>query len=235
MVKFTTTVFILILLTLTVAAQTTPGDTKEKAIRVNASVMNSKQNMLKGETVYFVTSPRKEIEVGTSDANGKFTLSLYPGTKYQVLIRRMTDTSFYAEFETPVLKKDEYSLKGISIEIEYDIPTVYTLDNIYFDVNQYNIKPGSYKQLDEVASYMASREECFEIRGYTDNTGNNEANVLLSGNRAKAIVAYLVKKGVNKSRLTAKALGSSNPQSDNKSSNGRKQNRRTEISIVPCK
>jgi hypothetical protein len=74
--KFTIGVFILILLTLTSAAQTTPGATEGKSIRVNASVMNSKQNILKGETVYFVSSPRKEIEVGTSDANGKFTVSL---------------------------------------------------------------------------------------------------------------------------------------------------------------
>jgi hypothetical protein len=71
--KFTIGVFILILLSLTVAAQTTSGVTDSKSIRVNASVMNSKQNMLKGETVYFVSSPRKEIEVGTSDANGKFS------------------------------------------------------------------------------------------------------------------------------------------------------------------
>ena len=71
-----------------------------------------------------------------------------------------------------------------------------------------------------------------EISGHTDNTGSAATNESLSQQRASAVVAYLVTKGINTSRLTAKGYGSKKPIASNESESGRQQNRRTEFKIT---
>jgi OmpA-OmpF porin, OOP family len=71
-----------------------------------------------------------------------------------------------------------------------------------------------------------------EIAGYTDNTGDPQANVTLSQQRADAVRNALIKAGVNADMLTAKGYGSANPVASNDSAEGRFSNRRIEYRIV---
>jgi OmpA-OmpF porin, OOP family len=71
-----------------------------------------------------------------------------------------------------------------------------------------------------------------EIAGYTDNTGDPQANVTLSQQRADAVRNALIKAGVNPDMLTAKGYGSANPVASNDSAEGRFSNRRIEYRIV---
>jgi outer membrane protein OmpA-like peptidoglycan-associated protein len=71
-----------------------------------------------------------------------------------------------------------------------------------------------------------------EISGHTDNTGNPVVNAKLSTERAKAVVDYLVKKGITKDRLTYLGFGSDQPIADNATAAGRAKNRRVEFKIV---
>jgi outer membrane protein OmpA-like peptidoglycan-associated protein len=71
-----------------------------------------------------------------------------------------------------------------------------------------------------------------EIAGYTDNTGDSQANVALSQQRADAVRNALIKAGVNPDMLTAKGYGSANPVASNDSAEGRFSNRRIEYRIV---
>jgi outer membrane protein OmpA-like peptidoglycan-associated protein len=71
-----------------------------------------------------------------------------------------------------------------------------------------------------------------EIQGYTDNQGSVESNQKLSERRAKSVMDYLVKKGIDKGRLTAKGFGISNPVATNDTPEGRAENRRVELSPV---
>ena len=68
-----------------------------------------------------------------------------------------------------------------------------------------------------------------EIRGYTDNTGKKTANMKLSQSRAESVKAWLVKKGIAADRITARGYGPDNPIADNKTKEGRAQNRRIEF------
>jgi outer membrane protein OmpA-like peptidoglycan-associated protein len=68
-----------------------------------------------------------------------------------------------------------------------------------------------------------------EIDGHTDNVGTTESNLNLSQKRAKAVVDYLVKKGVPKERFVVKSFGESQPIASNDTAEGRSQNRRIEF------
>lgn len=71
-----------------------------------------------------------------------------------------------------------------------------------------------------------------EVGGHTDNTGSAEVNTRLSQQRAEAVVAYLVEKGVSADRLTAHGYGPERPIADNGTPEGRAQNRRVELKRV---
>jgi outer membrane protein OmpA-like peptidoglycan-associated protein len=71
-----------------------------------------------------------------------------------------------------------------------------------------------------------------EISGHTDNRGSAELNQKLSENRAKAVVDYLVAKGINPSRLEYKGYGKDQPIATNDTDAGRQENRRTEFKIL---
>jgi OOP family OmpA-OmpF porin len=70
-----------------------------------------------------------------------------------------------------------------------------------------------------------------QIGGYTDNTGDPNANVQLSQHRADAVKNALVQAGVNSNMLQAKGFGSANPVASNDTPEGRFQNRRIEYSL----
>ena len=83
-----------------------------------------------------------------------------------------------------------------------------------------------------VAMLNATPAVRIEIGGHTDNVGSEEANLLLSENRAKAVVSYLISKGVAASRLTARGYGESVPVDSNDTEAGRASNRRTQMTVV---
>jgi K(+)-stimulated pyrophosphate-energized sodium pump len=72
----------------------------------------------------------------------------------------------------------------------------------------------------------------FEVAGHTDNTGDAAANLTLSQQRAEAVVAELVKDGIDAARLRARGYGQTRPIGDNDTEEGRAQNRRTELHII---
>jgi outer membrane protein OmpA-like peptidoglycan-associated protein len=96
------------------------------------------------------------------------------------------------------------------------------------------IKPTSFKGLDELAKLLLSHEKDWKIKliGHTDNEGNAAKNMLLSEKRAKAVSAYLAKKGVPTEQLITEWHGQEQPVADNKTPAGRQRNRRVEMKIV---
>ena len=109
----------------------------------------------------------------------------------------------------------------------------FSAKSILFKSGRSSFKAGVTKQLDAIAEIMAKNPKAtFAIGGHTDSTGSKAINDKLSEKRAKAVMEYLVKKGVDASRLTAKGYGSSEPVDSNKTREGRANNRRVEIKLT---
>jgi outer membrane protein OmpA-like peptidoglycan-associated protein len=136
-----------------------------------------------------------------------------------------------------------FSLKNIPdsvtkkyIEIGLDKPAVgntVTLENVFFDTDKYDLKPESYYELNKLVDFLKKNPTLrIELGGHTDNAGKEPHNLELSQNRAMAIVNYLVDKGIDRSRLTAKGYGSSKPCVPNDSKENMAKNSRTEFKII---
>ena len=103
---------------------------------------------------------------------------------------------------------------------------------IYFETASFTLKEVSSKPLQELAQLLQSNLAIvLSIEGHTDNQGKKSANQILSQRRADTIKDYLIKQGVDGSRLTATGYGQSQPIDTNASEEGRAKNRRVDLTI----
>jgi len=103
---------------------------------------------------------------------------------------------------------------------------------ILFDFNKSTLKPEAKKQLETFAKDMADMPLTnINVYGHTDNIGTAEANKKVSDNRARSVAQYLMKHGIDDSRILAEGLSYDFPVADNSTEEGRAQNRRVEIYI----
>lgn len=107
------------------------------------------------------------------------------------------------------------------------------LNNVFFDVDKYALKDESKAELNKLVAFLKNNPKMvIEVSGHTDNTGNKQNNITLSGNRAKSVFQYLIASGIEATRLTYKGYGDTQPIADNKTEAGRKLNRRTEFKVI---
>jgi outer membrane protein OmpA-like peptidoglycan-associated protein/tetratricopeptide (TPR) repeat protein len=107
------------------------------------------------------------------------------------------------------------------------------LRNISFEKNAYIIGLDSYAELEQLAQLLKDNTTIkIEITGHTDNEGTKADNLILSQKRAKAVVTYLIEKGIAAERLSFKGYGDTKPIATNDTEQGKSLNRRTEINVV---
>lgn len=106
-------------------------------------------------------------------------------------------------------------------------------EKVQFEHDKATILPASYELLDEVATIIKENSQVGKVlvEGHASSDGDAKHNLTLSDERAKSVMAYLVSKGVDKARLSAKGFGSSEPIADNATEEGREKNRRVEFTI----
>lgn len=104
---------------------------------------------------------------------------------------------------------------------------------LLFETGSAKMLAESYSVLDNVYSVLSSNEIYkLSIEGHTDNTGSDEINTKLSGERAQAARDYLINKGISSTRVVATGYGSAKPVVTNDTPEGRKQNRRVEFKLM---
>ena len=107
-------------------------------------------------------------------------------------------------------------------------------DKILFDVDEYSLKAGAEDNLREIADILVKYPD-FDIvvEGHTDNTGTENYNQWLSEKRAQSVADFLIASGVGSVRIQILGYGELRPVATNDTAEGRQQNRRVEIHIVP--
>ena len=90
------------------------------------------------------------------------------------------------------------------------------IPNIYFDVAKWELRPEARQNLEELLTILEDNPNItIELSAHTDMVGNDEANRILSEHRARAVVDYLIGKGVYWDRLEAKGYGETQPRQIN--------------------
>jgi len=169
----------------------------------------------------------------TTNSLGNFTLELTEGGKFE--IRANAPGYFYKTETTEIVKTDSYQEINLGkIELMKIVEGAkLILKNVFFDTGKSTLRPESFSELDNLISIMKENPTLrFEISGHTDNTGAYQNNVKLSEDRANAVVKYLVSKGIDATRLTAKGYADKEPIATNETEEGRQLNRRVEAKIV---
>ncbi|MBK8724393.1 MAG: OmpA family protein [Saprospiraceae bacterium] len=115
------------------------------------------------------------------------------------------------------------------------------IENIYYDYNQFFIRKEAGKELDKIVTLLKNNPGIqVELGSHTDSRGNDEYNLELSDNRAKAAVEYIIKNGIDKNRILSKGYGET--KLTNRCKDGvvcseaeHQNNRRTELKILGIK
>lgn len=167
-----------------------------------------------------------------TDETGNYLVTLPVGNDYSFTVNRQGYLFYSDRFELAAQPADSTYTNNILLQ-PIRINSSLELKNILYETNSFQLNPSSYVELDKLVQLLQDNPSVkVQINGHTDNVGKPADNLLLSTNRAKSVVAYLVSKGVVATRLTAKGFGSSKPIADNSTEAGRAKNRRTELQIV---
>ncbi len=128
-----------------------------------------------------------------------------------------------------ITEKSEININAFE---NLNIGDKFKLNKIFFEFNSSELIAVSFVELDRLHEILTNKPNLhIEIHGHTDNIGKTSYNNKLSENRAKAVYEYLIKKGINKTKIKYKGFGSSVPIADNNTEIGRQLNRRVEIVI----
>ncbi|HSO88659.1 MAG TPA: OmpA family protein [Draconibacterium sp.] len=122
----------------------------------------------------------------------------------------------------------------LDIELEpIEVGAEVQLYNIYYETDSFRILPQSESELQNLVTFLKNNSVLkIEIQGHTDSSGNAEANQILSQRRAKSVVEYLTRNGINTNRLKFGGYGDKVPIASNETVEGRMLNRRTTIKIL---
>ncbi|HWJ90832.1 MAG TPA: OmpA family protein [Flavisolibacter sp.] len=177
-------------------------------------------------------SSKRTISRVQTDETGNYLITLPVGKDYAFNVNRKGYLFFSDNYSLKDKSPDSTYEKNIPLQpIELNAAVV--LRNIFFDFNKFELKNESAVELEKLLQLLQDNPTVkIQIEGHTDNIGTAADNLKLSENRARSVVKYLTGRGIAAARLSAKGFGATRPVADNKTEEGRAQNRRTEIKVI---
>lgn len=182
--------------------------------------------------LYDIGSDELVESVRSDKADGEYTVVLTEGHQY----------AMYATADEYLIKSltfdytDRKAFDPLTLDIYLDrvqAGASIVLNNLFFPTNSFVLEKKSETELDRLTRYLNQYPTlAVEISGHTDDVGSDAANLTLSENRAKAVLDYLVKKGIKADRLKSQGYGETKPAVPNTSDPNRQLNRRIELRVL---
>ena len=181
----------------------------------------------------------KKIEMASTktDANGRYRIKLKPEGEFVIYGTKENYFTQSVDLSTMGKKFSE------NFEVNFDLDQIViekpiVLENIYYDLDKWNIRPDAAVELDKLVHLLQINPNiCIEMGSHTDSRAGDQYNMILSEKRAKATVDYLIFRGIDATRLKAKGYGET--RLVNRCKNGvecteeeHQQNRRTEFKVT---
>ncbi len=183
---------------------------------------NSYGQPIEGATVELLDAQNKLLETVISGADGTYEFSQKAACSAQYSVRAKGD--FCDSNEEVVQTPDKTGIINVPIGMRCcppnDLGCILNLNPIYFDFDKWNIRsPDATNELAQVYAAMRDNPQMIiHIESHTDSRGNDAYNEALSEKRAQSTLNWLVAKGINPNRLSAKGYGEY--QLQNQCSNG---------------
>ncbi|MFT5859272.1 MAG: outer membrane protein OmpA-like peptidoglycan-associated protein [Flavobacteriaceae bacterium] len=224
---------------------------RETIIAPIIEVKEAQLTILKGTISDFLTDEKlqAQIEIVDNEANvviatfksnsksGKYLVSLPAGKNYGIAVKKDGYLFHSENFDIPASSAFQEVTKDVKLKM-LSVGNKIVLRNIFFDLNKATLRSESTAELNRLIKLMTDVPTLrIELGGHTDSQGSDTYNMTLSDQRAKAVVDYLGKNGIDSSRLESAGYGET--QLVNGCKNGincspvqHQENRRTEFKVL---
>lgn len=205
-----------------------------------AGLVKDKTTMqpLQGATVFVYDPATGNVKVLKTNAGGEFKTVITKPGDYAVKAMKANYIADCSPLTVETLNPG--NTQSVPRDLLLDklvVNKTFHIDNIYYDFDKFNIRKDAVPQLDKLVSIMKENPITVELSAHTDSRGSFAYNNKLSQNRAEAAASYIVKAGIDRSRITAKGYGEY--QLVNKCADGvqctaaeHQANRRTEFKVT---
>ncbi|GGH07944.1 cell envelope biogenesis protein OmpA [Mucilaginibacter phyllosphaerae] len=212
-----------------------PANLRPNIVTYVKGIVTDKKTKAPLEAAVEIIDLQKNISVYqdySAESTGEFLATLSAGKNYGLNISK-EGYLFYSDNFSLIGLKDKKAF-NISVMLSpIEVGNKVILKNIFFDTNQFALKDESKAELQKLIEFLQLNPTVkIEVSGFTDNVGNNQANVTLSEKRANSVYQYLSANGIAATRLVYKGYGEAQPIAPNTSDENRALNRRTEFMII---
>ena len=209
------------------------GARPEKVLFVKGKINDENNSGYKNTHIELKNIESKGItEIPVDSVTGKYVAAVLFRDDYIMTVKRkgyVQESKYISRLDIRFTTPENLLIELKPIEVGKS----YRLNDIYFDFNSYELNPESKIVIDEFFLFLNENPTLkVSIQGHTDNIGNDNDNLILSENRAKAVYEYLISLSVDIKRVDYKGFGESKPIDTNTTEAGRALNRRTEFVIV---
>lgn len=154
------------------------------------------------------------VNTAVTDPSGKYTFDVECGETYNVRAAKIDYTIKEQKITIPMVNDGKTNLpfalekEACIVAVGDDLGKCFGIKMIYFDLDKYNIRHEAALDLEKILDVMTQNPTMkLDIRSHTDSRASFEYNEVLSDNRAKSTINWLVKNGINSNRLSGKGYG----------------------------
>jgi outer membrane protein OmpA-like peptidoglycan-associated protein len=204
----------------------------EEVVFIEGTVKRDDNKPVVGEIelVDMVTNEVTKVDIDSTD--GKY-VAVVTNKNDMLLTLKAEGVAFTSKIiDSDETQKGEPTTVNVETK-EIEVGEEYRLNDINFASNSSELNDKTKFIIKEFSGFLKKNPKLkISINGHTDNVGDDQGNLTLSANRAKAVYEYLITLGIAAERMAHKGYGEKVPIASNNSEFGRAKNRRTEFVIT---